>query len=1105
MTTETVTVLFSDLVDSTQLLSSVGDERMDALRARHDAALRAAIGATNGIEVKGLGDGLMVVFPSALDALNCAVAMQQGIHRLNHDVDDGTIAIRIGIAAGDVTVEAGDYFGTPVVEAARLCAKAGTGGILLTELTRLLARTRGDHSLVPVGELELKGLPEPVVAYELQWEPPEPDGDDGADGDRVVGFPAVLVQRLAHSLCVGRSEEKELLAAAYKRAEAGSREVVVVGGEPGVGKTTLTTHMAHKAFREGGIVAFGRCDEQFADAYQPFAEALRGLIDQLPADVLTAHVDVFGGALARLVPDLRRRVADLPKTRGDDAEAERVLLFDACRDLFHRVSELAPLVLLLDDLQWANPPTLLLLRQIIGDASGDRLLVLGTYRTTDLTRNHPLTPLLADLRRIDGAERVVLHGLDTAELLELMETLAGHELDDDAIELAHRVHRETQGSPFFAVEILRQLRETGGIAVEDGRWRVSGELTIPDSVREVLDRRIDRLGEDTRTLLSTAALLGADFSPDMVLLLTDAPEDDVLDALEAAVSAGILEEQRDRLAFRHALLRTTLIDGLSSLRAQRLHRRIAEALESLVASGTQVPAAELAHHWQAITQVADHSRALRYTIAAGDAALDALEFEDAARYFDQAAVMLAESPESDPEQRFELLLRVSAVSRASGGDFRTVLWEAIELARTEGRGAWLARATLAWGRLVLWSSSAGVDQGYIDLIQESLDALDDGEPKLRARLLTQLAVELAWSPDIERRLAAADEGVAAARALGDEELLLIALIGRGLARNVPHHWAGRMADSAAALSLADRIGNDDLRFRSQWMHLLAVLEGGDFDTAKAGAASLMALASRRRVDQYRWLAELFEFILAALEGTATEAESAAIFERASAAGNADAFDAWAIQSLVLARDHGGLADLLPIIAAQVEASPLEAWRAALVTCATFAGDHDTAREAFATFADAEWDINRDAVWLAVETAFAEDAVELGDARAARILYDRLRPFTEHVGIASGAIGFGSASYAVARAAAFLGEPTAEAQLRSALDANRRNGDGPWRVRSQLALAAFLRDRAGEADAAEARQLVEAARASAEALGLPYELATCDALGSDPKRDNGDAV
>jgi class 3 adenylate cyclase len=1091
VTTETVTVLFTDLVDSTKLLSSVGDERMDALRARHDVVLRSAVAAANGTEVKGLGDGLMVVFPSAIDAFNCAVAMQQGIHRLNREVDDGSIAIRVGIAAGDVTVEADDYFGTPVVEAARLCAKAATSAIYVTELTRLLARSRGDHTLTLVGELELKGLTEPVVAYELGWE--VPGDEDATTSGGTMPFPAALTQRIAHSMCVGRSEEKEVLAHASKAAESAGRQVVVVGGEPGVGKTTLTTHMARRAHRDGAIVAFGRCDEHYAGAYQPFAEALRGLIEHLPIALLQDHVDVFGSALNRLVPDLRRRLPDLVVTRSDDAEAERVLLFDACRDILHRVTQLAPVLLMLDDLQWANPPTLALFRQIVGATEGDRLLIIGTYRTTDLTRNHPLTPVLADLRRIDGAQRLVLRGLAAGEVVELMEKLAGHELDDDGLELAKRIHHETQGSPFFTVEILRHLRETGGIVVDDGRWRVAGELTIPDSIREVVDRRIDLLGEDSRTLLSMAALLGADFSPDVLLRVSEVSEDDVLDALEAAVSAGVLEERRDRLAFRHALLRTTLVDGLSALRRQRLHRRIAEALEVLVESGTQVAAAELAHHWQAVTQAADQTRALRYTIAAGDDALEALEFEEATRYFDQASSMLADQPNASAADRFELLLRVSAASRASGGDFRAVLWEAVELARQEGRGEWLARATLAWARLVLWSSSAGVDQGYIDLIQEALDALADNDPALRARLLTQLAVELAWSPDIDRRLVAADAGVAAARSVGDDEILLVALIGRGVARNVPHHWAGRMADSVAALSLADRIGNDDLRFRALWLHLLAVLEGGDFDTASARAPELTALASRRRVDQYRWLAELFDFILAGLAGHATAEDSTAIFERAAATGNADAFDAWAIQSLVLARDHGGLADLLPIIAAQVEASPLEAWRAALATVATFSGELDVAREAFATFADAEWDINRDAVWLAVETALAEIAVELGEAEAARVLYERLRPFTEHVGIASGAIGFGSAAYAVARAAAFLGDATAEAQLRTALDANRRVGDGPWRVRAQVALARFLASRDAADDRVEAKELAAQARTAAVGMDLPYELARLDIL------------
>ena len=310
------------------------------------------------------------------------------------------VQIRVGVSSGEATRENGDLYGPPVVEAARLCAAAAAGQILVSEVVRLLARGKG-HTFTSVGELTLKGLPEPVPACEVKWEPLAP----------AAGVP--LPPRLAATPALGlfgRSAEQEVLAKAWSHAKDGQRQLVLLAGEPGIGKTRLAAEMARAAHADGATVLFGFCDEDVTLPYRPFVEALRHYVAHAPDDVLATHVRAHQGELARLVPELRARVADLPAPQVAEAETERYLLFEAATGLLATASQDAPIVLVLDDLHWAGAPELLLLKHIIRSAEPMRLLIIATYRDTDLTRTHPLTSMLADLRtrvrrRAPGAAR----------------------------------------------------------------------------------------------------------------------------------------------------------------------------------------------------------------------------------------------------------------------------------------------------------------------------------------------------------------------------------------------------------------------------------------------------------------------------------------------------------------------------------------------------------------------------------------------------------------------------------------------------------------------------------------------------------------------------
>jgi class 3 adenylate cyclase len=372
----TAIVLFTDLVGSTDLRSRLGEDAAEELRRDHDRLIAGAVEANRGRLVKNLGDGVMATFTGASDALAAAVAIQQALDRRNRSgSSDVPLGVRIGVSAGDVAFEGADCFGTPVIEAARLCAAAGGGRILVTEVVRVLAGTAGGHQFAPVGALDLKGLPAPVPACEVTWEslaePPLP-------------MPALLTQ--AGRIFVGRDEEVERLLRLWKEAMAGERRVALLAGEPGIGKTRLAVELAGVVRESGAVVLAGRCDEDLGVPYQPFVEALRHYVTHAEG----RRLGRYAGELTRLLPDLTQLVGGLPEPLRSDPETERYRLFDALAAWLSDVSAEAPVLLVLDDLHWAAKPTLLLLRHVLRFQEPLRLLVVVTYRDSDIGRGHPM-------------------------------------------------------------------------------------------------------------------------------------------------------------------------------------------------------------------------------------------------------------------------------------------------------------------------------------------------------------------------------------------------------------------------------------------------------------------------------------------------------------------------------------------------------------------------------------------------------------------------------------------------------------------------------------------------------------------------------------------
>jgi class 3 adenylate cyclase len=806
---ETVTVLLTDLVASTGLASRLGPVAADELRREHFALLRKAIGAGAGQEVKNVGDGLMVVFKGAADAVACAVAIQQAVERRNRGAEE-QLAIREGIALGDVISDEGDYFGMPVVEAVRLCDKATGGQILTTEVVRMID-TRDEHSFTAVGMLELHGFPQPVSVYEVDWEPAGEGKEDVPLPPRLCGVPPVAY--------VGRLEERARVGACWDAARGGLRQALLVSGEPGIGKTRFMSHAMIEFHGEGAVVLFGHCEHDLGVPYGAWIQALSHLVEHATEEALAAYVDRHGGELARLVPSLVRRVPHSPPPKETDPETERYLLFSAVVGLLDQASVESPLVLALDDLHWADGPTLALLRHVVAETHGVRLLILASYRDSDLSRGHPLIDLLADLRREEGVERLTLRGLSKNEVATLMEAAAGHLIGSGGQALAKEITAETDGNPFFVGEMLRHLTESGALVQNGGgRWELRGqlgELGMPQSVREVVGRRVERLGEECRAVLSCAAVIGRDFDLELLQCTLHEEEDRLIDLLHAGVEAALLQESSERtgaFSFAHALINHTLYEDLGATRRARLHRRVAEALEHLCGNDPGSRVSELARHWTAATAPIDTARALDYSKLAGERALAKLAPDEAVRWFTQAVDLLEKGADPDRGERCDLMIRLGEAQRQAGRpEFRETLLEAAAFAEELDDPDRMARAVLASNR-GFPSAFGTVDTERVAAIERALRRSEGFEPARCAELLALEAMELEFDPDHERRRALADRALSQARESGDPRILLHVLRDHFHATWSADTLRARERTADEMLELADRLDDPLARF-----------------------------------------------------------------------------------------------------------------------------------------------------------------------------------------------------------------------------------------------------------------------------------------------------
>jgi tetratricopeptide (TPR) repeat protein len=906
-------------------------------------------------------------------------------------------------------------------------------------------------------------------------------------------LPAVL-RAAERSAFVGRGPHLESLGHHWEHAQDGELQLVLLGGEPGIGKTRLASEFCLMAHGEGATVLYGRSDEDALVPYQSFVEALGQWVAACPPDRLRARV---GGRpeLSRLLPQLVQRLPDLPEPPAREADTERFLLFEAVSSLLSEESSVAPTVLVLDDLHWADKSTLALLKHLARSPFESRLLILAPYREAQQFRTDHLSDMLAYLQREHRCERLSLTGLDETDVGALISARSGREGE---LEFARAIHDETEGNPFFVEEMLRHLVESGAIYERDGRWafdRPIDQLGIPEGLKDVIRQRLARLNPATSRMLSLASVSGREFTLDVVERVSDTPGEELLESLDEALAAQLIGEVPGRVgrySFSHALIQETLYDDHTATRRVRLHRQVGEAMEELSGGMSEPPLPELAHHFLKAAEAGQEvEKAIAYAVRAAESATGHLAHKEAAAYYRRAHDTLQASHPLDDRRRCELLLALGEAEWRAGDydEAKEAFRQAAQLAEALGEAEELARAALGFGGPFAAFEAGTVDEPLVELLGRALDRLNPEDSTLRARVTSRLAEALTFSPRRDEGAPLSEQAIAMARRLGDRATLAYVLERAHWATWGPGNLDQRLAVTAEISDLAEEAGEISGALQIRVWRLSHLLEMGDIGAVDAEYETCRGLADRLRQPYNLWQVATIEATLALLEGRFGEVEDLALQALAigQEAENRNAVALCGVQILSLRREQGRLHELVEGMSDFVEQYPgIPGWRTGLAWVHTELGQEAETRRHFEHLAAGGFsDVPRDMFWLKSTTLLAEVCAFLGDAERADMLYGMLLPYARRCIVdAPVAACSGSVARPLGLLAAALSRfDEAATQFERAIEVNKGIRARPWLAHTQHEYARMLLARAEPADGERARVLLSESLATAEELGM----------------------
>jgi class 3 adenylate cyclase len=908
--------------------------------------------------------------------------------------------------------------------------------------------------------------------------------------ERSVEVQANPLDALAGGVFVGREKEVEQLRAGVDEALSGRGKALLLVGEPGIGKTRTSEELATYARLRGARVLWGRCYEgEGAPTYWPWIQLVRGYVQEKDAAALLEELGAGAGAIGDVVSEVRERIPGLQPAPPLDPEQARFRLFDSIVGFLRRVSKATPLMLVLDDLHWSDKPSLLLLQFLVRELPGTRILVLGSYRDVELGRKHPLAEALAELARMGVTERILLRGLEEPDVARFLELSTGR---PPPAALASAVYRETEGNPFFVHEVVRLLATDGRL--EQPEQAASWSLTIPQGIKEVVGRRLSSLSDDCNELLIVASVMGREFELPLLERAAEMDGDRVLDLVEEAIQARLVEELpegRARYRFSHALVRETLYGELGTTRRVRLHRRIAEVFESHYAGRLEHHLSELSYHAvEGAHGGGDVQKAIDYASRAGQRASNLFAFEDAAPHYERALEALELLGTPDETRRCDLLIELGRAQVLAIDNDRAArsLREAVELARRLEDWRRMGRAAyyLAYAIGILGEP----EPEAVAVLEEAREKLGDDECVERIAVLNALTLQFQLGPTNRRARELSDEALELARRVGDPEHLARAFLANLSSRLGFEDLDERESRAEEARLNAQKGGDPGAEILILAFLRVVALERGDRERFNQLYRETAALAERAQDANASHWYRVATATLAILDARWDDAlrlaqEAFAFGQRVTPEISTQMLGAQ-MAAILRAKDQSEA--LISNLEASVQAHPQPAWLMALAAFYAELGPQDKAQALLDRFcandlAEVPVDGNRP-VGLGL---LSHAAAVLRDRENAQTLYDAFAPHPRRViNIGATASIYNSTSFHLGRLAAVLGRlDEAVAHLEDALALITRFGAHFWIAETKVRFAEILAERSAEGDRERAVRLVNEALEAGRAHDTPY--------------------
>ncbi len=925
-------------------------------------------------------------------------------------------------------------------------------------------------------------------------------------------------QSLAPPL-VGREQEMAELQAKLEDASAGRGRLMLLAGEPGIGKTRTAEELAGYARSRNMYVAIGRCYEgEGAPPFWPWVQIVRAYLADHDQELLRAAMGVGAAVIAQVLPDVRDYLPDLSVPPILEPQPARFRFFDSFTMFLKNAAKMQPLVLILDDLHWADSLSLLLLQFLARELSNACLLVIGTYRDGELAPEHPLTHALGELARVPGSQSLSLRCLTASEVSRFIELTITHAPSPS---LVSAVFQKTGGNPFFVTEVVHTLVREGRLG--QGEGFSAEDLPLPQRVRVAVSHRLGTLSEPCRRALTAASAIGGDFDLTVLESLemhssSALAGERLLKTLNEAAAAHFVVPEScgiGRYRFAHALVREALYETLSADQRVRLHRQIGETVEQLSGRDTASSPATNAeqgpsiHSEQFLTTLAYHffqaapggdvGKAMAYAIRAGERATATFAYEEAARHYERALQLLA-LQHSDETQRCELVLALGEAHRKAGkiAAAKDAFRLAANLARTlrssekdKGAATLLARAALGFatgfGGVTV---TGGIEDTFvIDLLEEAVRAVGEEESPLQAQVLGRLAVELYWSHEPKRRATLSRQAVEVARRCGDTGALAYALNAQHVVLREPGNVEERLAIASDIMRLAGEIGDKELTLRGHMWRLTDLLELGDLQTADGEIVPFAQRAEELRQPSYLWFLATWRATRAWLKGRFTEAEqwaaeALAIGQRAQ---DPDAAQCFIVQIFALRSGVKGFHDIkMPVQDLAERYTALPAWRSSLALAYAGFGAKEEARHEFEQFAVHHFtNIPRNADWMITMTNLVQVCSILHDVPSAETLYQLLLPYAERCVVVKPAlVCLGPVTRFLGLLATILTRwDEAEAHFVSALQRCAQMDARPLIAQTQQHYAGMLLARKRPSDREQALAVLDQALALAQDIGM----------------------